>query len=486
MLLLVFWTGLMAGCHLASGTRGTTAPSPLMESANQPLAVDSTQPSQPVDSTTPRERAAGRVLQTAFAQPGPVPAGTDHLTLEAAIQRALEQNPRLTALRAQESVALAALGVASAYPFAPSASMQIEPTPRDEQGNDLKTAAQYSISQTFQLAGQRGLRTRAGDANLDQTRWQIQRAIVRTAAEARRRYIDAFYQMKQGALYTSLADLNTQLRALIQHRFEAGQSSAADMALARMEAATARQQAAVEVLKGRVALLALKAYLQIDPHQDVTLLESAATNEQLPLPSDMAETDATAGPTALFTQITLEDVPSLVETRPDILAARAAVAQARANYELAKANLVPNVQIGPTFSRDESATEFWGVAATIPFGISHTAAGKPLVRQREAQLRQRRIELEQQRRQARQELKSAVLGYELARDAMEHCDQEALDQLHAEVARVEHLFEAGQVELLRVYAARKAVFQFRLSCLNAELLLAQAITDVQAAAAIVP
>lgn len=474
------------GCHIGPDGPHATPSAQLTESAHITHAAQTTQTALLANSATHIKPAADVIQQTAFAQSATTAAGPVQLTIAEAMQTALEQSPQLIALRAQEAVASAAVDVAHAYPFAPSASTQIDPTPIDANGDDLKTSSQFSVSQTFQLAGQRNLRTRAGTANLDQIRWQIQLGTAQTAAEARRRYYAAYYQAKKTDLYSLLADLNKQLQLLIQHRFEAGQSSAADIAMANMEAATTQQLASLEILKGRTALLDLKSYLQFPPEQSLELVDVAPPTGSLPLPPEAVARGSVDDSTASLAKITMENVPTLASTRPDILAAQAAVAQATAAYELAQANLVPNVQVGPIYSRDESATQFWGLTATVPFGISHTASGTSLVCQRRAELRQRQIELEQKLRQANQELKVAVLGYEFARDAMTQCDMRALQDLNSEVQRVERLFEAGQAELLRVYAARKAVFEFRLSCIDAHLLAAQALTDIQAAAAIVP
>ena len=96
---------------------------------------------------------------------------------------------------------------------------------------------------------------------MNRTRWGIAEAELRSVAETERRFFAVLYRRKLQELRKRLADLNEELLGVLRRRYEAGQATAADVALAEMEARSSRQQADLEEIALRFARLDLQAYL---------------------------------------------------------------------------------------------------------------------------------------------------------------------------------------------------------------------------------
>ena len=137
------------------------------------------------------------------------------LSLSDAMAIALERNPDLMAAKQSEPVSRAALEVARRYPYAPTAQVQMAPSPHEADGRTLKTLTQVTLSQTFELGGQRHHRWRSGVAQVDRTEWLIQQAAVFAVAETQRRFFTALYQRHLLDVQQSMAELNEKLLGVL-------------------------------------------------------------------------------------------------------------------------------------------------------------------------------------------------------------------------------------------------------------------------------
>ncbi len=410
---------------------------------------------------------------------------TAALTLDRAIQLALAQNPDLKAAAAQEAVSQNALGVAKAYPYSPTAAIEVVPSPQFSGGGVGKTKYQIALTQTLELTGQSQYRATAGRAQLNRTRCNIQMVAVATVAETERRYFQVRYRRELLKLTQSTAELNEHLLGVLERQFTAGKASAADVSLARIETRASQQQAALALAQYTSAEQALRIQLGLPPQElvelegigadgtwsqlafDFPLLRFPENNEQTEVPPGV-DIDA--------------EVNHLAASRPDVLAADADVCEAQAQWQLAQANLTPNLLLGPKYERDESDSQFWGLMAEMNFGKRCTSQGNPLIRQQYAEYQRRRIVLDQLVLKATLEIEAAAQRCRQAQAAVALYDQEARSSVTADVATVADLFEAGQVDLINVFAARKAALQLGVSRAEALNELGQAVAELTVAA----
>jgi outer membrane protein, heavy metal efflux system len=165
----------------------------------------------------------------------------------------------------------------------------------------------------------------------------------------------------------------------------------------------------------------------------------------------------------------------LASGRPDVLAAQANISAARANVSLAQADRIPSFQVGPYYQSDDFGVKYFGFRGHVQ--QSFTNGGKPLVRQRDAELRQQRINYEQVRARAQLEALSAIDRYERARRLVEEGGAEAQADVPVELKKLEEQFLAGEVDAIRIFNARTSLIRLQQAYLDSlnELALAAAL-----------
>lgn len=396
----------------------------------------------------------------------PAPRSLATTNLAEAIETALDRNPNLVALRQNEPVSQAALGVARTYPFNPFAQVQVLPYSRELTGGTTPVAHYVLLMQTLELAHQPRFREAAGMADLSRTRWTIHQAELINIALTERMFFAAIYQRGVRDLSDSLARLNEELVGVLDRRFGAGTAVASDVALARLQAHAARQQANLAATTYNTALWDLRTQLGLVSNEPFEPQGDLVRIEWQQAPVTLAPEGKPAGC----------EVVELVAGRPDVMAARADVELSRAGANLARANRVPNLQVGPYYARDDFATSFLGLRSQMDIPIVNN--GMPLLRQRMAEVRQREIALDQLQTRARLEADAALERYERARRLIDNTQTQFSRTLAEDVRRVEDQFRSGQADLLRVYSARTGLIQAERAMLDTLNELAQAAARV--------
>ena len=385
------------------------------------------------------------------------PSFPQRLSIRDAIETGLAQNPELRALRQAEGVGTTTLGVAQTYPFNPWVQVQATPYQKAQDGGPGTTTHYVLLMQQIQLAHQQQYREEAACAALNSIRWNILQAELLNVAQTERLYFAAVYQQGLRDLANINARNNRQLLEILQSQFEAGQATAADVAIVRLDVRSTTQQQKIAEANLQTALLDLKRHLglqmemQFDLDDDVTRWTWRPTES-----TQMAE---------------------LAGGRPDVMAARADADTARANSGLANAARTPDLQIGPIYLRDDFGVTFLGFRAQMDVPVINN--GVPLLRQREAELCQRLMTAQQLATRARLEAEAAANRYERARRLLVESANPSQTSFPIELQRLEEQFKAGEVDILRVLQARNSLLQSQradLDTFNELMLAAVAVT----------
>ncbi|HLQ46710.1 MAG TPA: TolC family protein, partial [Planctomycetaceae bacterium] len=170
--------------------------------------------------------------------------------------------------------------------------------------------------------------------------------------------------------------------------------------------------------------------------------------------------------------------------RPDVLAARATLDAARANCDLADAARTPDLQIGPYYLKDDFGTTFVGFRAQMDLPVINS--GTPLLRQRSEELHQQTIAWQQLQTRAELEARAAIDRYERARQLIEDSSSANDTALPIELQRLEAQFQAGEVDVLRIFQARTSLIQSRRAYLDTLNELAQSAAALTAATGVPP
>jgi cobalt-zinc-cadmium efflux system outer membrane protein len=407
----------------------------------------------------------------------PANSAISSLTLSHALNRSLLTNPDLVALRGRLDVNQAMVGVAQTYPWNPFVQAQFFPQGRpfvpNTPGLPASGAGQSNyyvwVMQRFELAHQQQFRIQGALASLDQTRWTIFQGELLNVAQTMRLYFAALYQKEVHELAQETTELNERLAGIVERRFKANLAKKSDVTMAKVAARQSRQQAELADATYRAALLALYQQLNLPATAPAAFTEKLADVQWLALRA--------SGPSA--------DLPGeLVEGRPDVLAAKAGARVADANFGLARAAIVPDIQGGPIYETSDAGVQFLGLRLQMNLPVFDT--GRPLARQRQAELNLQHLTYEQLKIRATLEAQAACNQYERVRDLAVKATPVAPGAMPAELKEITSLFEAGQADILAVLTTQNNLLLERRIYLDLLNQLAQSAAAVVQATGLPP
>lgn len=406
------------------------------------------------DSVPVIRLTAGEVSEPA----SPASLAGPSLTLPQSIALALEQNPDLITLRQSENVGSAALGVAQTYPFNPFVQVQATPYQEARSGGPGTTYHYVLLMQTIQLAHQQQFREEGATSALNSTRWNIHQAELQNVAQTERLYFNLLYQRGLLELANASHGNNQRLLRTLEKQLDAGQATAADVAIVRVDARATGQQVRLAKANHETALRDLKRQLGVPP-DDAAAFDGDLRSFHWKIPgSELAEPAQPPNASLpLDADRAMSSMTSRGAARPDVIAAQSDMEAARAALCLASANRTPDLQIGPYYQRTADGTSFLGFRAQMDLPVINS--GRPMEQQRSAELNQRVTAWQQLRRRAELEAQAAWKRYEVALAALaEDAADEATD-LPGELQSLERQFLAGEVDVVRVVQARLSIIQ---------------------------
>lgn len=390
------------------------------------------------------------------------------VSLEYLISLALAQNPDLVILRQSEQVSRGALGVARTYPFNPSVQVQVTPYQDSRFGNLTATNHYVLLMQTIQLAHQQQFREQGAAGVLNSTRWNIHQAELQVLAQTERLYFNALYLHGVMELAAAGDRNNHELLRIVERQLEAGQATAADAAIIRIDEASTRQQLQLASANYQSAVRNLARHLGVSPEQ-MPSLEGRLESIRWLLPGSSIDLSVSVG--GFDIEGPESDARSMViskaSSRPDVMAARSDIDVARANLCLASASKTPDLQIGPYYQTADNSTVYVGLRGQIDLPILNN--GVPLERQRSAEHSQRFVTWRQAQRRAELEAVAAFDRYQTALTAISVRFDSSGADLIAAFDGLENQFMAGEVDIVRVVQARTSLLQnqrVRLDLLN--------------------
>jgi len=320
------------------------------------------------------------------------PAPLRPLTLPEALALVDSANPALKAKQAQLAAAEGAQTDANAL-LSSNPQLSVDQTRRSvpQAGLGTETRREWSagISQTLEIAGQRGHRRDAAAAALSALRSEIEdaRRAARTAASERFHRVLALQQ--RVALEAEAGKLFDETAAAIQKRRAAGEDTKLDANIATVEAERARNQLALAQEQLLDARAELAATLQLPPGS----LPQAVG--EMALPRD---------------KLTLGELMASVEAQPKLRALQDRESSATAKLRLEQAGVYPDVTVGLNIGREgpnDSRERLTTVTVSVPLPLFKRNAGG--IGQARSDLSQVQIERETTLRDARATVSSLWL-----------------------------------------------------------------------------
>lgn len=395
--------------------------------------------------------AAAWAQATSTAQ-GPAQAGSfgggtavaPRLTLAEALSLAETANPTLRAKQAQLAAAEGVRTDANALLFN-NPQLSVEQTrrsvPQAAQGDERRKEWSAGLSQTLEIAGQRGYRREAADAALAALRAEIADALRSARTTAAERFYRVLALQERVALEEQALRLFESTAAAIQKRRAAGEDTKLDANIAAVEAERARNQLAIV----QEQLLAARSEL--------------SATIQLP-PSSLPEV---AGDLALTPRrFSLAELLAAVDVQPRLRALLQRENSAASRLRLEQASIYPDVTVGvnvgregPSMGRERLTT----LTVSLPLPLfKRNAAG---IGQARSDLGQAQIERQATLRDTRADVNALWLR---------------LDSLESRVRRLQELMlpaladnqqlsvksqQAGQIGLLELIVVNRQALDAR-------------------------
>lgn len=354
-------------------------------------------------------------------------SGPAEVSVEAAIRVALERNAGVREADADVAAARARLGGARiVLPENPEVELAIGPrTHVGERSTDLE----LGLSQQVEIAGQRGVRTRAAEAALTAAEARRETVRARIAADVQESFGNALAARARVALAAEAVELARRAHGAARERFGTGASSRLDLNAAAVE----RSRAERELLRLEQETVAAVSALKL------------LVGEEVAPAGDLERWMSRAQP------------PPKAGTRPEgerpqVLAARRELDAARAERDLAGRSVVPNLRLGAVYAREEGAEIVQG---TVGFAI-------PLFRRNQqergvaaAQVSRAEAGLAAATLRASEEQKLAVARLAVARRNVAAFSEGALAAARDNAALATEGYEAGKLGFLELLVARR-------------------------------
>ncbi len=334
---------------------------------------------QPVPNPSPPAQAAG---------PTPLQA----LSLPDALALVDSANPALKAKQAQLAAADGVQTDANAL-FSTNPQLSVDQTGRSVpiagQAHDNRREWSAGLSQTLEIAGQRGHRREAASAALSALRAEIEdtRQVARAAALERFDRVLALQQ--RVGLEREAVKLFDDTAAAIQKRRSAGEDTKLDANIATVEAERARNQ------------LALAEEQLLDARTEL-----AATLQLSPASLPQAVGDLAMPPRGL----TFADLMASVDAQPKLRALRDRENSATSKLKLEQAGVYPDVTVGLNIGREgpgDARERLTALTVSVPLPLfKRNASG---IGQARSDLSQVQIEREAALRDTRAKVSSLWL-----------------------------------------------------------------------------
>ncbi|MGA2703605.1 MAG: TolC family protein [Isosphaeraceae bacterium] len=315
-----------------------------------------------------------------------------------------------------------------------------------------------SLRQPIELGHQTTHRYHIAQAAYDQQRWTVVQAELRALVQTYRFFQTAVYRREKFKVARELAEFNEKILTSLQNRVEANLVPPADVILARVESRASRQLAKA-AQQGCIIALA-------DLRNQIGVGDSTGAAEPI---------DEFALPPCIPPVTEQELIEIALQNRPDIHAARSAVAGTKAAENLARADRIPSPIVGPQYEIDEAGLQYVGFVYVTAIPVWNN--GGPLQRQREADHRRACQALQQAQQRVVAQVRSGAVRWNGAVGLVNQTRGLSSGLAHV-AADLEDLFQQGQADLTRLLQAQQRVIQLKNTELDALWAASQAQADL--------
>lgn len=399
------------------------------------------------------------------------PTRQQSLTVDDLIQRAVERNRDVSALRQRIAEAQALLRQAA-----------IRPVPNVEfsgsSGRPLATKGEEEFSAGYfypiETGGKRQKRVRVAEKDVQLAEAELAERVRQVAAEVRGRFIDAVAEQRKLDAIDGVLQVNREALRLTQARVEQGDVAPLDRDLLAVEVSRAEAQRSPVLGRLAAALLDLRRVAVLEPSETLAPRELPTT------------------PASLRVEELQEHA---LRTRPDLLIARLLEDQGGASVELAEAEGKPNLTVAARYARRNSRfddqlgltssgtltqlrdqDDVLTVGISIPLLTRKRNLGN--IEAAEARLAGARLRRQYLEGAIPLEVMAAWERYLAARRALDIYDRGVVEQSEKNLVVIRGAYNLGQLRILDVLNEQRRLIDTQLGAIDARAEEARALTDL--------
>ena len=374
----------------------------------------------------------------------------EEITLEIAIQTAIQKNPDLKVLREKVKVAQAQLdGIA----------LLSNPELESEFIGGEHAEQNLEITKSFELGGQRGYRKQIAMINLKKVNLEVTDKVRKLQKTITHAFYQVVINQERLKLAKEIINHNQQMFEMVQFQFDAGDIGVSHVGLANIQLQSSRR--------------------------DFATLENELRLTQLEL-NGLMGTSLDATPTAKgkydeikAISLKLDDLKTRALThRPDLKSQRLNLQLTESTHKLAKAANIPNLNIGGIAERSSSEMGF-GVKFSIPLPLFDWNRAEIDVAK--AQKLEDNAQIENTERQIVRDVMAAYLSLNAAQQNLKFYDNNLLKLLNENLTRTRSAYELGEAQLLELILIQNEFVKTRFAYLDAIASYIKAFVELEAA-----
>lgn len=404
----------------------------------------------------------------AQSYPEVLPPASIPLSFEAFLAEVAQYNLEYAAQRYNVSIAQAQVARAMVFPN-PTAGAG---TFRDISGQQMPSSLSLSVSQTFLTAGKRPAGIEVAIKNYQVAGATLEDFFRNLRAAAANAYVDALAaQLILEQKQRSAASLD-RLVETNEKRFQAGDLAEIDVLQSRVEALQFQSETLAAKSTLQTAVIALSQFLGTQ-RTSVTI-------------APQGRLDVPAKPFVL-----VELVEEAVQKRADVVSAGQALEASRLGIKLAKANRIPNVDIGLGWQRNFASNneispspqfDLLGLSVSVPIPVFNTLRAELDMAHFASE--QAEKNWQSARLKAQVEVRQAYARYQLAVARMAKYKEGALRDSAAVLEAKLYSYQRGQSSLLEVLNAQRGENNIYLAYYDTLTEYAKALIALEQAAGI--
>ncbi len=366
------------------------------------------------------------------------------ISLEHALAEAFARSPALRLAQAEVDAARSRLLAARTLPYNP----ELEVEAGDRRGfQSSSTDFGLSLSQEFEIGGQRNKRSKAAESELEHSQARFLREHRVIAASVEIVFGESVAASELVELAATEASLAGELLGITQRRFNAGAATQIDLNLAQATTARAERRAEMAGASARVFASLLAEVIGLDP---------AAP------PSPVGPLTLSADHLPPLEQL----VSSAMERRADLEALQKTLEAAEARLTLARANRLPNVSVGGFYQEEEGTDRIIGASFRIALPFFNRRRGQ--IAEAEALVSRSIAETGIGDLAVRREIYSAHARYRAARASADKLEERVVGNLADSLGLLQRSFTSGKIGLSDLLVFRRELIEARREAIEAK------------------